>query len=101
MTLPGTAAPGRTGRGNGPPRAEVQLEVVQDLAGELIAERSRYGQDPHDPHDPGDAPGRHGAVPGPRRRPAQLRLGQEPQEGLRAFAVHIPSVALPRGSRAT
>jgi len=88
-------APAVIGGRADPARAQGQLEIVQDLAGDLIAQRLHRGQDTQHPDDPGDGPGVRGAVPGLRRNPAQLRLGQLPQEGFRAFAVHIPSVPGP------
>ncbi len=81
------------------PPDQGQLEVVQDLAGHLIAQRSHRGQDPCGPDDPGDAAGLHSEIPGLFGKPAQLRLGQEPQEGFRTFAVHPPSVPPGRSVR--
>ena len=81
----------------GLPGTEGKLEVVQNLISGPLIERAHEGQDLRDPLHPGGVAGPRSIAPRLARRTAELSLGQDPQKGLRALAVHILSVPLGRG----
>ena len=74
------------------PGTEGKLEVVQNLIGEPVIDRAHEGQDLRDPLHPGGVAGPLSIAPRLARGMAELCLGQDPQIGFRALAVHVLSV---------
>jgi len=74
------------------PGIEGKLEIVQNLISDPIIERAQEGQDLRGPLHPGGRAGPLSIVPRLARGTADLCLGQDPQIGFRALAVHILSV---------
>ena len=92
----------RLGRFGAVPRRQGQVRIGQDGLSGLRVQRADRGQRPGGPgegdghHDQRGA-GRRGRGQRQPRRLAQLGLGQQPQEGLRALAVHALIVRYFRG----
>jgi hypothetical protein len=76
----------------GRPHSEGEMEVVPDLVHGADVDGAHGAQQLGGQGQTRDTPLTRGAVRGRRRRAAQFGLGQQPQAGFRALAVHTLSI---------
>ena len=96
MARRGKPARNRPGLGH-LPGTEGKLEVAQDLISDPSIERAHQSQHLRDPFHPARMAGPLSIFPGLQGGTTEFCLGQGPQVGFRALAVHILSVLPGRG----